>query len=532
MYKKAIAIILSVSVLFGAFTLPANALSISDFKASISNSFYRIADMVVQTLVGGLSSLIKEPGWQNKEDYVSENFYNGMNEDEFEDTASDSARWYVGYSSASLLTGDELDGKHYVGGSLSFTKKVATAVYDDQRVRTVAMSDGRGITVFASLDAYGLANTDIREIRGRLADFANKNNIISINISSLHQHSCVDTFGMNGDLIRAAFIAPINNILGIRNRNGKNEDFMENLYNVVVQSIKDAVDDMTEGQLFFGTVDASEYIKDKRDPQVYDSNLNRLRFVPRDSKKAETWICNGGIHCVGNGAAGTAITGDYPYFIEKYINENEGANFVYIQGAECAISMRTDTISPDEELAAQYSPRYGTLAAYGAKLGELLCSIKNETNVEPILNIASKEVFLPIDNNVLIYAAKCGLLSNTVLKTRTGYEIVSEISYAEFGESLAIIIAPGELAPEIAFGGADTPENSWTGASWDYPALKELVSGRKLIVFGITNDQIGYMLTDNNWHSIFTENEEVDSSGPHAGSLVTEHFIELCGRFN
>lgn len=533
MFKKALAVILSVSVLFAAFTLPANALSVSGFKDSITNSFYTIADKVIQLLVGGISSLIKDPGWQNKEDYVSEGFLEGMSEDEFEDTASDSARWYVGYSSASLLTGNELDGNHYVGGSLSITKKVATAIYDDQKVRTVAMSDGRGISIFASLDTYGLVNTDIREIRRRLADYASEKNIISINISSLHQHSCIDTLGMNGDLLRAAFIAPINNILGIKNKSGKNEEFMENLYVTVAQSVKDAVGDMAEGQLYFGTVDASEYIKDKRDPQVFDSNLNRLRFVPNNSEKPETWICNGGIHCVGNGAAGTAITGDYPYYIEKYINEYEGANFIFIQGAECAITMLSSTITPDEVIEAQFgNQRYATLAAYGARLGELLCSIDNDVYVEPILNIASKEIRLPIENNILVFAAKCGLLSHTVLKTDSGYEIVTEISYAEFGENLAVLLAPGELAPEIPFGGADTPENSWSGASWDYPPLNERVSGRKLVVFGITNDQIGYILTDNNWHSILTENEEINACGRRVGSIITEHYLELCGRFN
>ena len=95
---------------------------------------------------------------------------------------------------------------------------------------------------------------------------------------------------------------------------------MENLYNVTVKSMLDAIDDMQTGSLYFGTVDVSEYIRDKRDPQVFDKNINRLRFVPDAQGEEETWIVNGAIHCVGNGAGGTVLTGDYPYYMEKYIN--------------------------------------------------------------------------------------------------------------------------------------------------------------------------------------------------------------------
>ena len=38
---------------------------------------------------------------------------------------------------------------------------------------------------------------------------------------------------------------------------------------------------------------------------------------------------------------------------------------------------------------------------------------------------------------------------------------------------------------------------------------------------------IGYLLTSNNWHSIFTENEEVVSCGQYAGESVAKGYIEL-----
>lgn len=529
MSKKIIALTLSIAVLFSAFAIPASAAT--EVTSPAERGFYRFVDKLLDSLVGGIAALIKDPGWEKKSDYVSENFYEGLTDDEFIDAPADNAAWSVGYSNASLLTGKELTEEHYVGGSLSVTKKLATEVRDDQKVRTVAISDGRGISIFASLDAYGLSNKDVRGIRAQFAQEAAKRglDITSVNISALHQHSCVDTLGFNGDLVGALFVTPVRNILGIEAPNGQNKNYMENLYNVTVKSMLDAIDDMQTGSLYFGTVDVSEYIRDKRDPQVFDKNIYRLRFVPDAQGEEETWIVNGAIHCVGNGAGGTVLTGDYPYYMEKYINENAHANFFYIQGAELAItSQNGDTLDIDAQLLEEYGDRYATLAAFGKRLAELTCSIKDETPVAPILNIRFNEVFFPVNNSILKLAAKGGLLTNRIVKSGLGkYEVVTEIGYAEFGTQLAVAIIPGELAPEIAFGGATTADKSWDGKSWDYTPFCEAVGNRKLLVFGITNDQVGYMLTDNNWHSYLTENEEIVSTGPKAGSTAAEAWLAL-----
>ena len=52
-----------------------------------------------------------------------------------------------------------------------------------------------------------MASTDVRAIRGIFAKYAEEKglDITAINISALHQHSCVDTFGMNGDIVNALF---------------------------------------------------------------------------------------------------------------------------------------------------------------------------------------------------------------------------------------------------------------------------------------------------------------------------------------
>ena len=529
MNKKIIAVLLAVSVFVSVFTIP--ALAREDVTDKAMQKLYTVLDNTVNALVGGIANLIATPRWGNKADYKTEHFYKGLDKGDFLDKAGDNAVWSAGYANASILTGKEVggEGNYYVGGSLAIDKKLATEQWDDQKVRTVALSDGRGISIFSAVDCFGLANPDVRIIRAKFEEYAKSKNldITSVNVSALHQHSCVDTFGMNGDIVDALFMSSIRTLTGQELPGGQNKEYMENLYKVAVDSMIKAVENMKTGKMYFGTVDVKEYMHDKRDPQVFDSNLNRFRFVPDEEGAKEIWIVNGSMHCVGNGAAQRELTADYPYYMEQYINEHDNADFFYILGAQLAITSDYDPLEFDEERVEKEGTVY-RIRTYGETLAQKLETIKEEKEVAPILNIKFSEVWIDINNNILLLAAKGGLLKNNIHKNGFNkYSIVSEVGYAEIGEDIAIAIIPGELAPEIAFGGADTAETSWFGEDWEYPSFESKVPGRKLLVFGLTNDQVGYLLTSNNWHSIFTENEEIVSTGRYGGEFVTKAFLEL-----
>ena len=222
------------------------------------------------------------------------------------------------------------------------------------------------------------------------------------------------------------------------------------------------------------------------------------------------------------------VTGDYPYFMEEYINKNANANFMMILGAELAISSEyPEDLVADPYYTQKYNDEgYGRMASFGYLLADLACNISNDVEIEPILNIRFKEVFVPVDNSIFKLAARGGLLTNAVVKNGVNYETPTEVGYLELGRDLAIALIPGELAPEIAFGGAIAPQDSWDGTDWNYTAFADATE-RKLLVFGITNDQIGYLLTENDWRSYLTENEEIVSTGPNAGAIIAATYLDL-----
>lgn len=528
--KKLLAIILACVLALTALSVPAFAAE--EVNSSIEQSFYQVVDKLVVSVLKVLNFFIPGINWTNKWPTTAtyqtpDGFYAGENS--FDYDVTEESVWSCGYSYASLLEGlDIKDGSYYMAGTLEpIAGRVPTDVFDDQGVTVYAISDGTsGIVVHAVIDGYGLARGDVLEIRNRLADFAKENNIIAINVSVLHQHSAIDILGMGAPLVPALFTNPIKSILGFDTTElvgGKNTTFMTNMYNVVAEAVKAAVNDMTEGTLSYGYVNAAEYIHDKREPIVIDENLNRFRFVPYDKAQNEIWLVEAGIHCVGLGAGPDIITADFPYYLKEYIKAETGADVAYIQGAELAITTDYELITEGE------GKDQDRIRAYGKALGDLVVSIDNDIELDPVLNIAITETRVEADNQILILAVREGLLNSVVEKDCLGYNVVSEVGYMELGSeyTVGVVMAPGEISPEIIWGGATTAENSWMGTSWDYDALADVANADKVLCFGLMNDQIGYILCDNDYRSMFTENEEINAVSKTAGSTVANAFAEL-----
>ena len=531
--KKLIALLLASVMILMASAVPALAaskLNPNDGALQKAESImYRILDKLVSMLVKTLNMLI--PGlnwtgrWPSVQNYSPENFYEG--EDAFDTEVQPDAKWSAGFATASLIEGlDIMNGEYYMAGTLEpMNGRVPVEIVDDQAVSVYALSDGvSGTVVQAVIDGYGIARGDVLEIRKRLADFAEQNNIISINVSVLHQHSCIDILGMGAPLVPAVFTNPAYSLLNKDTDQfigGKNPSFMKHLYEVTARTITEAVESMTEGQLYYGYVDVSDYIYDKRDPQVIDENMNRFRFVPDDADRNEIWICEAGIHCVGLGAGPDRLTSDFPYYIKEYVKENAGADVVYVNGAELALTADYSLINVEE------TETNSRIKAMGYALGEKIVSIDNDVALDPVLNIKHSEVPIKAENQILILAVREGLINSVVAKDGLGFAIITEIGYMELGNRIGVFFAPGEISPEIFWGGATTPDKSWTGESWDYAPLAETAGVDTMLCFGLTNDQIGYILADNDIRSIFTENEEVNASSYHSASALTESFEAL-----
>jgi hypothetical protein len=532
--KKTLAVVLAIIIVMLSALVPVSAASKVDPSLGPTQKFqsvlYMMLDKFVMFIGKVLNGVIPGLDWRNTwpdyDDYQTpETFYKG--EDEFQTTTAEDSVWSAGYAYGSLLEGmDVLNGKYFMAGTLQgVSTKVPTEVLDDQGVNVYALSDGTGgIVVQAVVDGFGLARGDVLRIREKLSAFAKQRGIISINISTLHQHSAIDILGMGTALVPTIIFNPGMNAVGVDKSKlytGKTESFMNNLYEVVTNTVVEAVNDMQQGALYYGSADVSDLMHDKRKPNVFDGEIHRLRFDPFDEQADEIWICEAGIHCTGFSGDDTYISADFPYYFKEYVKETTGADVVYVQGAELAIT--TDRTNVKYTMDAKNSK----VKAYGIELAKRTMAIENEEVLAPILNISFTEVALTADNPVLILAVREGVVDSVVAKNGSNFTLITEVGYMELGNKVGVAMIPGEIAPEILFGGAVSKEESWTKESWDYLPMKKTAEVENLICFGLNNDQIGYILTDNDIRSMFTENEEINVAATNAGSVITEAFQRL-----
>ena len=437
--------------------------------------------------VGKIADKLPEPNFGDVSNYQSRDFYPGHSE--FASSGKRGSRWRLGYARRSLVPDDYNQKEYYIAGYLSYPPNIMSGVIDDQAVRVICLDDssGRGSVVFAVIDCVGIFGTDIRRIRERLADFAKENNIVSINISSIHCHSAIDTQGLWGDLPKMLK----NNVKAIKDGryddiiSGRDPEFMENLFEKTADAIKEAFDSMQRGKLSYVRTDAIDFARDKRPPYVWDKDIVRLRFIP-DNGSEETVAAFMAAHPTALGAKNTLLSSDYIASMEQEINK-AGKNFIFFQGAELAIAQQRDCITEHDGSEGWQE--------YGKTLGRFLLSIpeEDERRVATFINIKNREIFIPADN-------------------------------------LSLALIPGELAPEILLGGAYGADESFNRTAWEYPPMRDMIpDGRELSVIGLCNDAMGYILPDNDYGSVIAKGhyEEAVSAGKRAGSTITKAFGEL-----
>ena len=573
-FKSVIAMLLAIVMLF--------SVNISAFAAEKHNAAIRTATGIVGGIIDGafsfLDLLIPNMKAEKIDDYFAtggENFYAGT--ETFIDEAVDGAKWSLGFGQESLVPENLKDGskEYYTGGY--FTQKV-NGVYDDQRANAIALNDGsgRGTTIFASIDGIGVGNADVHTIRAmaeqKLADKGIKSDINAININATHCHTVCDTQGIGIDLILRVF----RNILAwlpfVELDRNINDEFLEKMLDGASDAIVEAYMNMETGKLYyFETVgigkyeeygnyldDEYSYLRNKRyDEEGYQHVWACFKFVPDNTASQPTIFANIGAHPTTIERSTTLLSADFPNFMEERIAE-EGMNFMFIQGAQSPISVQKSAVKTpeiiekvDNEVAEnpELAP-YRNTKALGYEFARLILEAQdNAVEVEPILNVKMTEYAIPLETGLYQVGAVNGFLGITIVKDKnspTNYSVVTEAGYIEIGKDIVLLTVPGELIPQLVYGNVVSAEESYTGEEWTIPATVDLLpEGKTLLVMGLCNDAIGYIVPDTDYAHFIADSlwnmdgveglfgpakrhyEELLSTGSLAGSTTMTVINEL-----
>lgn len=472
--------------------------------------------------------------------------------------------WTVGFNKAVITPADALTNadKYYLAGYNNNTHP--TEVMDDLYVRTIYIDDNthRGGVLFAVIDAIGFSNKDVLDVREKVAEFTAENNIKSVNVSCTHVHAGIDTLGLWGNM----------GILQTGRNKAHNERLKDlvaqSMKDAFIQRKAGKLywgDILPEQDLF--NDNRAPFVYDKTITRILFSPTGT-----EDNRSDDLYMVSLNAHPECMAPTNTTISADFPAYMGRYIAENSnGADFILFNGAvgvlvngqglhdvfdivnnriklfenvagteqlkideiktrmsdllgatsiklvDCLNSFTTDDLDENGYLKAEKKTEYrkAYTIAYGETIGRYVCDIDNKEqhSIDPFINIRFNPITVRVENTLLELGAKIGLINVNSYdsgKFNLDTAITSEVGYLELGNSLRILLAPGELAPEIAMGGFLPAAESALNYNMDCKPGFEIIDpdgcdllvpmASKNLVFGLMNDEMGYIIADNDFY--------------------------------
>lgn len=401
----------------------------------------------------------------------------------------------------------------------------AQGVHDDLWTRVMVINDGKSTIAVVSLDAIGFMQDDIIDIRQQVAEEIQVDYII---INSTHDHEAPDLQGIWGE-------SPF--------KSGVDPEYMQYVKTQTVKAIVEAFQQQQPVILRFSKTDASHLVQDTRLPQVLDPAIRLMQAVSKETHQTIGTLVTWGNHPETLWSRNLLISSDFPHYfregLEKgvYLKDSLlapglGGISVFINGAIGGLMTTHPNMSiPSLEGDTAYIlPTFDKIQAQGDQLALLsLKALADSTSVLEIdkgsINLVAKSVIIPLYNTNFRLAAFFGIIDRGF----TGWlKIRTEIAAWSLGPA-SFVSVPGEIYPEIVNGGIEAPfGQDFNILPLEVPPIREKMPGTFKFIFGLSNDQIGYIIPKSEWdeespHLYDAEDSpygEVNSVGPETAPLL------------
>lgn len=403
---------------------------------------------------------------------------------EFDYTQNAAENFTIGFAKESILPNDTATKTYYIAGYKE--NNPAKGIIDAPHLHALWLDDnsGKDPILFISVDCVGISFADTQIIRKEIMKDMSIPYLRHISIMTTHNHAGIDTMGIWGPLPRS----------------GKDSRYMNMIRNKACKAAVRAFADSRQGKLYKGEIEVPDMQEDIRTPIVYSKTLTRLRFVPNDGTR-ETWLLNFASHSESLQGCNSKISADFPYYLRRKIRKETGAETFYCVGA--IGGMISMLIEDEEEIRNKTCNFSLSTKAIGEKLADYALSIKNDTLIQPKISFLSQKVYFEANNIVLMLAGLVKLVASHVFRNPSppnSLLILTEMNYFEIGD-IKILTIPGELFPELAYGGYLGADESSSGMGEEFNPvpLTEIAQNEKLMIVGVCNDEIGYIVPPNDF---------------------------------
>ena len=411
--------------------------------------------------------------------------------------------------------------------------RAATAIHDDIWAIACVLDDGHSRVGIVSLDAIGFFHDDVVAVR-RACEAAWKLDYAIV--CSTHNHSTPDLMGLWGP-------HPL--------RSGVDPRYRQQVIAAAAQALGAAVAALQPARVAFHEIAMATdgLVADSRKPIVFDPDVRVMHFTSTTNGATVGSIVGWANHPETPWSKNTEITADFCGVVRDALERgvtNEGSTLatgvggihLYIYGAVGGLMTTHPSVTVRDPFLQQdfKEPSHEKSRAVGHQLAARILPELGKTNSAPTafvpIGIRAHTLALPIDNKMFLAAAYLGLIDRGHVRWK---QMRTEVALVTIGEA-SISCIPGEIYPEIINGGIErAPGGDFDIEPVEVPPLRELMPGRIKFVFGLANDELGYIIPKSEWdvkpprlYGSKGVYGEINSCGPETAGILHAALAKMC----
>lgn len=421
----------------------------------------------------------------------------------------------------------------------------AKTVHDPLWVRAIAFRNNGVTLVMVTIDSIGILHEKFIRVRKSLNPALSIDHVM---FSTTHNHEAPDTMGIWSNQIDSPTQA-----LGVLIKPYFDHAYMDLVLAACKEAIEEAVTALQPVDMTLAKVelDPEKFVKDTRLPLVYDKTLCLARFVRTGTDQTVATVVSVGNHAEALGSDNNALTSDFCGYLRDGVEagvpapngvDGLGGMCLYFQGMVGGLMTPLHLTVPHRDGVRQISEDgFEKAEALGHNLAiesvKALRSAKAVRVENPRVVVAAKTVYAPLGGPYK-WAIRLGLIHPGWYwwdKART------EVNALRIGD-LEILGIPGELYPEIAEGGIESPEGADYGLPpQEVPPLRPMMKGKVKMVIGLANDEVGYIIPKSQWDTkppyAYGKTDkpqygEGNSGGPELGPVLHAESLALLERLH
>jgi len=360
--------------------------------------------------------------------------------------------------------------------------RVASGVHDDIFARCLALGDGEKTLAFVVLDLVSLLQVDMEAIRERVREKTGREGLM-VAVGTTHNHSAPDVVGAYG---------------GVPKR------YKRLIHERASDAVAEAVGDMAPARIGFATTRVEGIVRNNRDPEAgpLDEEAAVMLVEGKDGGTLAVLV-NFACHVDVLGRRNTLVTADFPAYLRRDLERERGGTAIFFNGAQGDVYPRQAVEDRDDEKGLRTFEEAEAVGSAIAKaaLGAL-AKAKLTSDVKIDVQVSYPEV--PVANRRLKLARLIRLIPRKLYKGRARSEMwVVKINDAQ------IVTLPGQFFSRLGL------------------ELKEQMKGTYKFLFGLTCDDLVYVLPPDEWDPKRNGEEEPLSLGINTWPAIKEQLPPL-----